>query len=92
VFAQGSNLNRLAVFAAQRASDGALTVMAVNKVLSGDTLVAFKLQNFTSAGSASVYQLTSANKITHLANVSWSASSFSKSLPPQSITLFVLPK
>ena len=92
VFAQGSNLNQLAVFAAQRALDGALTVMAVNKVLSGDTLVTFKLQNFASAGSASVYQLTSANKITHLANVTWSASNFSKTLPPQSITLFVLPK
>jgi hypothetical protein len=38
-----------------------------------------------------VWQLTSANVISHLSNVALSGNSISSSLPAQSITLFVVP-
>jgi hypothetical protein len=82
----------LSAFAAQRTSDGALTVMVINKVTSSAS-IQLNLSSFTASGSASVYQVstntqTSPNK---LSNVAWSNSTLSTTVPAQSITLFVLP-
>ncbi len=82
--------DNLSAFAATRASDGALTVMVINKVLSGSTPVTVNLANFSSAGSAQVWQLTSANTIAQLANVATTAS-VNLTVPAQSITLLVIP-
>src|SRR5205823_8587898 len=49
------------------------------------------LANFPPGSSAQVWQLTSANTITHLSNVVISSNSISAALPPQSITLFIVP-
>jgi len=92
VSATGGNPDLLSVFAAQRTSDSALTVMVINKVLSGSTPVTLTLANSTASGSAQVYRLTAANSIAHLTNQPWSAGSLKATVPPQSITLFVLPK
>jgi hypothetical protein len=92
VSATGGNPDLLSAFAAQRTSDSALTVMVINKVLSGSTPVTLTLANFTASGSALVYRLTSANSIAHLSNQAWSGGSLKATVPPQSITLFVLPK
>ena len=43
------------------------------------------------AASAQAWQLTSANAITRLADVTVSGTSFGVTLPAQSITLFVIP-
>jgi alpha-L-arabinofuranosidase len=81
----------LSAFAALRSSDGAMTVMVIDKVLTGSTPVRLTLANFTQSGSATVYRLTSSNVIQQLANVSWSKGVLTDTEPAQSITLYVLP-
>src|SRR5438093_436916 len=49
VSAGGPNPDNVAVFAAQRTSDGALTVMVINKYLSGSTPVSIALNNFNNS-------------------------------------------
>jgi hypothetical protein len=82
----------LSAFAALRASDGALTVMVISKVLSGTTPLSLSLAHFGSSGTAQAYQLTSANKIVKLAPRAWSGGVLKDTLPAQSITLYLLPK
>lgn len=86
------NPDNLSAFAALRGSDGALTVMLVNKVLTtGSTPVLLTLGGYLASGPAQVWRLTSANAITRLADVSVSNGSLSTSAPQQSITLYVIP-
>ena len=91
VAASGTNPDQLAVFASVRSSDGALTLMAINKQLGSSGLVTFNLLNFPWAGSAQVWQLTSANTITRLADLAGTGTTLGATVPPQSVTLFVLP-
>ena len=91
VAAGGPNPDNVAVFAAQRTSDSALTLMVISKYLSGTTPVSIAKSNFASNGIAEVYQLTSSNAITRLANLSVTGSNVSLTAPSQSITLLVLP-
>ncbi|MDX1934468.1 MAG: glycoside hydrolase family 44 protein [Capsulimonadales bacterium] len=91
VRASVANPDTLSAFAAVRSTDGALTVMAVNKNLTGTTSVNINLANFTAMGSVQTYQLTAANTITRLPDRSLSGSVLSATLPAQSVTLFVLP-
>jgi len=91
VSATGPNPDNVAVFAAERSRDGALTVMVLNKYLSGDTPVTVNLSGFTHAGSAERWHLTSANAIVRLADVGLAGNALSASLPAQSVTLFVIP-
>jgi hypothetical protein len=90
--APSSNPDDLSAFGAVRASDGAMTVMVINKDLSGNTPVTLNLAHFTQSGSAQVWRLTSSNTIQHLSNIAWSGGALSDTAPPQSITLYVLPK
>jgi PKD repeat protein len=90
VAASVPNPDNLSAFAATRAADGAMTVMVISKVLSGSTPVTLNLANFAAAGSAQAWQLTAANAITRLADVAFSGSSFTTSVPAQSVTLFVV--
>ena len=85
-----ANADNLSVFAAQRSSDNALTVMVIAKALTGSTPVTVNLANFSPAATAQVWQLTSSNAITHLADAAVSGQSFSASVPAQSITLFIV--
>ncbi|HET7780141.1 MAG TPA: glycoside hydrolase family 44 protein, partial [Rudaea sp.] len=89
VSASVPNPDSLSAFAATRASDGAMTVMVISKVLSGSTPVTVNLANFAAAGTAQAWQLTSANAITRLSDINFSGSSFAASAPAQSITLYV---
>jgi PKD repeat protein len=82
----------LSAFAAERTSDGALTVMVVNKALSGSTPATISLAGFPPAGTAERWQLTSSNAIVRLADVGTATGAISTTLPPQSITLFVIPR
>lgn len=91
VSATGPNPDNVAVFAAQRTGDSALTVMVINKYLSGSTPVNLSLANFANNGTAQVYQLTSANAITRLADLAFTGTTASLTAPPQSITLLVFP-
>jgi hypothetical protein len=91
VAAAAPNPDTLSSFAAVRSSDGALTVMVINKVLSGTTPVLLSVTNFSAAGIAQSWQLTSANTISRLADLNFSGGSLSNTVPAQSITLLVLP-
>ena len=65
--------------------------MVISKYLSGSTPVTLNLGNFSGNGTAQVYQLTSANAITHLPDVAYSGITVTATVPQQSITLFVFP-
>ena len=86
------NPDAVAAFAAQRTSDQAVTVMVVNKQLSGSTPATINVANFQYCGSAGVWQLTSANAIVRLADAPLAGNALSVTLPPQSVTLFVVAK
>jgi hypothetical protein len=88
VWATAPNPDNVAIFAAER-SDGALTVIAVNKQLTAEAPALITVSNFTST-AAQRWQLTSANTITRLSDQTPVSSVLSNTLPPQSITLFVL--
>jgi PKD repeat protein len=66
--------------------------MVISKYLSGTTPVSIALNNFGAAGTAQVYQLTSANTINRLADLGVAGSALSFTAPAQSVTLLVLPK
>lgn len=91
VFAGGPNPDTISTFAAQRSTDGALTIMAINKQISSNAPVNVTVTNFLSAGTAQVWQLTAANVITRLSDLPVTGGAFSNTLPAQSLTLFVLP-
>jgi len=85
------NPDNVSAFSAKRSSDGALTVMVISKYLSGSTPATINLANFTSGGTAQVWQLTSTNTINHLSDLSFSGNTVNITLPQQSITLLVIP-
>ena len=91
ISATGPNPDNVAVFAAQRMSDGTVTIMVISKYLSGTTQVSIALSNFSASGTAQVYQLTSSNAITRMSDLSFGGSTVSFTAPAQSITLLVLP-
>ena len=90
VSAAGPNPDTVSTFAAVRASDGALTIMAINKQSLSSVPATISLTNYLPAGTAQVWQLTSANAITRLSDIAFAGNAFSGTLPPQSITLFIL--
>ncbi|MGZ8217240.1 glycoside hydrolase family 44 protein [Methylomagnum sp.] len=85
------NPDQISSFAALRTSDGALTIMVINKQLATDTAVVFNVSHFSGSGSAKAYQLTSAGTITNLGNCPYQNGSLEAYLPAQSVTLFVIP-
>jgi hypothetical protein len=90
VAAEVSNPDNVSAFGAVRASDGALTVMVLNKLVAAAP-VSISLTNFSHRGTANVWQLTSANAIARLPDVTFSGAGFTNSVPGQSVTLFVVP-
>ncbi|HLK61909.1 MAG TPA: glycoside hydrolase family 44 protein [Bryobacteraceae bacterium] len=92
VAATVANPDKLSSFAAVRGSDGALTVMVINKQ-TGSTPVTISLANFGTGANADAWQIASATQtaITHVGNVAVANNAISTTLPSQSITLFVIP-
>ena len=87
VSATGPNPDNVSAFAAVRSSDGALTLMVINKQLGASALATINLANFLPAGTAQVWQLTSANAITRLSDLTFTGTTITNTLPAQSITL-----
>jgi len=86
------NPDNLAAFAAVRSSDGALTVMVINKDPNNATPITVNLTNFNATGTVQRWQLTSAtNVIGQLANLKLTNGVLNDMVPAQSITLYVLP-
>jgi Glycoside hydrolase family 44 len=90
VAASGNNPDVVAVFAALRSSDGALTVMVINKVTTAAPL-AMTIAGFQSSAPAQVWQLSASNAIARISDAGLSGQTLTATLPGQSITLFVLP-
>ncbi len=81
----------ISAFAAVRSTDNALTVMVIDKHLTATGTVTVALANALPVGVAQAWQLTSNNVITRLSDLAFAGNSFTKVVPPQSITLFVVP-
>ena len=81
----------ISIHAAKRSSDGALTIIVINK-RDVATRAAISLSGFSSAASAQLYRYSSKNlsAIVREANVNLDASSLSAALPPSSVSLFVV--
>jgi hypothetical protein len=92
VSAAQTNPDNLSAFAALRTTDGALTLMVINKQ-QGSTPVELNLLNFTAGAKAQVWQINSASQtaIAQLADVPVSGSALAVTVPGQSITLLVVP-
>jgi len=92
VQAASADQSQLAIYAAQRTADNALTIMVVNKT-SGDLTSSIALSNFQSSGVAQVWRYSSANlgAILHPSDVAVTASGISTTFPANSITLLVVP-
>ncbi|HWD00706.1 MAG TPA: glycoside hydrolase family 44 protein [Candidatus Sulfopaludibacter sp.] len=98
---QSSNQGKLSVYGAVRASDGALTIMVINKTY-GPLTATLSLAHFTSSGTtAQVYQYSNADltKIVAQPVASITApsgggttSTITGTFPGQSLTLLVAPK
>jgi len=80
---------RLAVYGAERSSDGAYTILVVNKTSEALTSP-LSLNGVTPAGPAQVWQWTGGS-ITRKADQTLSASGFTATYPAESLTLFVIP-
>jgi hypothetical protein len=91
VLAGGPDPDNVAVFAAQRSADEALTVMVVSKYLTGTTPLIINVTNFTGNGTAQVWQLNSSNVIAQLSGLPYSGGRLQTVVPGQSVTLIVLP-
>jgi hypothetical protein len=92
VSATTANPDNLSAFASTRSSDGALTVMVINKQ-QGSTPVALSLANFATTGTAQAWQINSPSQtsIARLADVAVANNTLTATVPSQSITLFVIP-
>jgi hypothetical protein len=93
VSALSADSDTLAVFAAQRSSDGAMTLIFVNKTGS-DLTSSIQVKNFAGMGYASVYRYSAGklNGIQSLQSQSIGAGSFNATFAANSITLWVLPR
>jgi hypothetical protein len=91
VSARAPDPDTLSCFAAARSGDGALTVMAVHKAASGPAPVTLALSRFAAGRAAQAWQLTAAGRITRLPDVPLAGGRLTATLPPQSVTLFVIP-
>ncbi len=91
VRAASTDQEKLAVYAARRSSDGALTIMIINKT--GQAVNStLSLANFTHGATAEVYRYSSANlsAIVDAADQAVGAAGFTATFPANSITLVVL--
>jgi hypothetical protein len=85
------NPDILSAFGAVRSSDGAMTLMVVNKDINNASPFNATITNYSVAGGVQRWQLTSTSVITALPNISTTNGILSDTVPSQSITLYVLP-
>ncbi|MGB8521378.1 MAG: glycoside hydrolase family 44 protein [Candidatus Acidiferrales bacterium] len=90
VSSTSTDQGQLSVYGALRSSDGALTVVAINKTTSA-IQTSLALANFNSSGSAAVYTYSNANlmQIVAGAPVSVASNAVSYNFPAYSATVFV---
>jgi hypothetical protein len=92
VQATSANSDRLAVYAAQRTQDGALTVLVINKT-TAPLSASLALSGFSPSASAKAYRYSYAQQtaIASLPNQAVVSKAIQATYPAYSITLFVIP-
>jgi len=92
ISAVNTNQAQLSVYAAQRESDSALTIVAINKT-GGSINSNVNLANFIPNGNVQVYSYGTANlnSIIHQPDLGVDHSGLTYTFPANSITLFVIP-
>ncbi|ADJ49533.1 endoglucanase [Amycolatopsis mediterranei S699] len=90
--ATSTDQDKVSIYGAERATDGATTLMVVNKT--GGDLTSPVAMSGRGAGTAQVYRYSGADPtgIVHEADQAVSATGFTATLPAGSITLYVIPK
>lgn len=81
----------ISAFAALRSTDGALTMMLVNKQLSAAAPVAMHVAGFTAGAAAHRWRLAAPGAIVAQSDVPAAAGNLNLTLPAQSVSLLVLP-
>ncbi|WP_321814861.1 MULTISPECIES: glycoside hydrolase family 44 protein [unclassified Paraburkholderia] len=89
VTANALDPDTVAAFAALRASDHALTLVVINKQLDRPADAAVSLAHFAANGAAETWQLAN-NQLARVQDVHYTNGTLRATLPPQSVTLFVL--
>jgi hypothetical protein len=84
------NPDNVSTFAATRSSNDVLTIMVVNKQLSTAAAATINLNNFLPNGTGQIWQLSAINLITNLGSFNFTGTTITTTVPPQSITLFVI--
>ncbi len=92
VQSSSADQGQLAIYGAQRTSDGALTLMIINKT-SDDLTSPLALTNINPAGTAKIYRYSEANLNTILAqpNQFVTPTGFTTTYPANSMTMVVIP-
>jgi hypothetical protein len=92
VQSQSDDQGKLSVYAAERTSDHALTIIVVNKS-HADLSSKLTLGGFTPAGSGTVYRYSEENlrSLVHLEDQPIATDGFTATYPTRSATLFVVP-
>ena len=85
------NPDDLSAFGAVRTSDGAMTLMVINKDINNANPISASITNFNATGTVQRWQLTASNVITHLSNLTLTNGVLHDTVPSQSITLYILP-
>ncbi|PKU24506.1 cellulase [Telmatospirillum siberiense] len=88
ISARVADPDHLSAFAALRAADGAMTVMVIDKDLSGSAQVALKIRNFAGRGGVEAYQLAE-GRLEALPPANFADGAFTTTVPGPSVTLFV---
>jgi hypothetical protein len=83
------NADLVSAFAAQRSSDGSLTLIMINKTNAVSPVV-LDIRNFSPSGMAQRWVLET-NAITRRSDVTLTTNVFNVILPPQSVSLWVFP-
>lgn len=79
----------VSAFAALRDGDHAMTLVVINKQLNQPASATVSIDHFAGNGVAQTWQLAD-NKLARIADVRYANGSLRATLPPQSVTLFVL--
>jgi hypothetical protein len=92
VLASSTNQAELSIYGALRSSDGALTLIVINKTTSA-IQTSVSLAHFTPSPSAATYSYSGANlqQISALGNIPITSAGFSYNFPAYSATVFVAP-
>ncbi|WP_406237059.1 hypothetical protein ACF3NX_07110 [Acetobacter orientalis] len=84
-----TNPDLVSAFSAVRQKDNSITIMIINKQLEHDADITLFLQNIPQNGNYKIWQLAK-NKISTLSENHYKNGMLQSTLPPQSVTLFVI--